>query len=129
MNFFLYWINKKGEKELITCKLNGQILPGVIRHSVLQLAEKWGIKAVEREFTIQEVIEANEEGRVLEAFGTGTAAIICPINTMNYNGKNYNMSKNQDDNIGELGVKLYEYLLDVQYGVIKDHEWISSMDI
>lgn len=87
MNFFLFWINKAGEKELITCSLNGQILPGVIRNSVLELAKKWGIKTNEREFKIQEVIEAINEGRVLESFGTGTAAIVCPIKTMTHNGK------------------------------------------
>ena len=87
MNFFLYWINKEGQKELITCSLNGTILPGVIRHSILELAEKWGIRAVEKEFTIHEIIDAVKEGRILEAFGSGTAAIICPIKTMNYKGK------------------------------------------
>ena len=87
MNYFVYWINKQGEKELITCNLNGEILPGVIRNSVLELANKWGIKVSEREFKIQEVIEACEEGRILESFGTGTAAIICPIKTMTYKDK------------------------------------------
>ena len=87
MNFFVYWVNKKGQKELVTCNLNGTILPGVMRHSILELAKKWDIKATEREFTIHEVVQAVEEGRMLEAFGTGTAAIICPIKTMNYQGK------------------------------------------
>ena len=87
MNFFVYWVNKQGQKELVTCNLNGTILPGVMRHSILELAKKWDIKCVEREFTIHEMIQAVEEDRMLEAFGTGTAAIICPIKTMNYQGK------------------------------------------
>lgn len=87
MNFFVYWINKKGEKELVTCNLNGTILPGVMRQSILDLAKKWDIKATEREFHVEEIIQAIEEDRMLEAFGTGTAAIICPIKTMNYQGK------------------------------------------
>lgn len=86
MNYFLYWINKQGEKELITCPLNGQILPGVIRKSVMEIAQKWGVKVTEREFTIHEVVDALNEGRVLESFGSGTAAIICPIRSMYYKG-------------------------------------------
>jgi len=132
MNFFVYWVNKKGEKELITCELNDQILPGVIRDSVLELAKQWGIKASEREFTIHELIEAAEEGRVLESFGTGTAAVICPINIMNYKGKNFKMFKNTNPNeniSGDLGLKIYNYLLDVQYGIIKNYKWVTSFEI
>jgi branched-chain amino acid aminotransferase len=129
MNFFLYWVNKNGEKELITCNLNGEILPGVIRDSVLQLSKKWGIKTTEREFTIQELIEAQQEGRIFEAFGTGTAAIVCPVNNINYKGENYNMLKDTSQQLGELAGRLYNYLLDIQTGVIKDQEWISSIDI
>jgi branched-chain amino acid aminotransferase len=87
MNFFVYWINKKGKRELVTCCLNGTILPGVMRHTILELANSWDITTDEREIHIDEIIEAIEEGRMLEAFGSGTAAIICPIKSMNYNGK------------------------------------------
>ena len=87
MNYFVYWINEQGEKELVTCPLNGQILPGVIRNSVLELAREWGIKATEKEFTIQELLKAQTEERVLESFGTGTAAIVCPVKTMTYQNK------------------------------------------
>ncbi len=84
MNFFVYWVNKQGEKELVTCNLDGTILPGVIRDSVIKLAEEWGIKVSERQFYITEIIEAIKEKRMIEAFGTGTAAIVCPIKTINY---------------------------------------------
>lgn len=84
MNFFVYWINKQGEKEIVTCHLDGTILPGVMRDSVIQLAKEWGIKLSEREFYITEIIEAIKENRMIEAFGTGTAAIVCPIKTINY---------------------------------------------
>lgn len=87
MNFFVYWINKQGEKELVTCHLDGTILPGVMRDSVIELAKEWGIKVSEKEFYIQEVIEAIKEKRMIEAFGTGTAAIVCPIKSIHYNGE------------------------------------------
>lgn len=84
MNFFVYWINKQGEKELVTCNLDGTILPGVMRDSVIQLAKEWGIKVSEREFFITEIVDAIKEKRMIEAFGTGTAAIVCPIKSINY---------------------------------------------
>ena len=41
MNLFLYWINEDGEEELATPPLDGIILPGVTRQSILDLAHKW----------------------------------------------------------------------------------------
>lgn len=87
MNFFVYWINKKGEKEIVTCSLDGTILPGVMRDTVINIAREWGIKVTERDFYIQEIVDAVKENRMLEAFGTGTAAIICPIKSINHKGE------------------------------------------
>ena len=87
MNFFVYWVNKKGEKELVTCPLDGTILPGVMRDSVINVANEWGIQVSERNFYIQEIIEAIKEKRIIEAFGTGTAAIICPIKSIHFKGE------------------------------------------
>lgn len=87
MNFFVYWVNKKGEKELVTCPLDGTILPGVMRDSVIKVGNEWGIQVTERNFFIQEIIEAIREKRIFEAFGTGTAAIICPIKSIYYKGE------------------------------------------
>ena len=94
MNFFVHWINEKGEKELITCPTDGLILPGVTRDSVIQLAKEWNMKITERHYNINEVIKALQEGRLLEAFGTGTAAVICPIKSLSYKGKvKYNKTR------------------------------------
>jgi branched-chain amino acid aminotransferase len=87
MNFFVHWVNEKGEKELITCPTDGLILPGVMRNSIIELAKEWGVKVTERHYNINEVLKAINEGRVLEAFGSGTAAIICPIKNVTYKGK------------------------------------------
>lgn len=123
MNFFVYWINKKGQKELITCPLDGTILPGVIRDSIMNLCKnEWNVNVSERHHSIHEVVEAIKEGRLLEAFGTGTAAIVCPIRELAYKGTNYTLIKDPKQNIGELGKKIYDNLLDIQTGVIK-HPW------
>ena len=86
MNFFVYWVNKKGEKELITSSLDGTILPGVMRDSVINIAKEWDIKVCERDFTIHEIIDSLKEDRFIEAFGTGTAAIVCPVKEISYKG-------------------------------------------
>jgi len=53
MNFFVYWYNAEGEKELITCPLDGTILPGVTRKSILDISKKWGqFRVTERKFKI-----------------------------------------------------------------------------
>jgi branched-chain amino acid aminotransferase len=122
MNFFVYWVNKQGETELITCPLNGTILPGITRDSVISLCKEWGVKVTEREFTIKEVVEAFKEDRILEAFGTGTAAVICPIKDIVYKDTSYVVDKIGNKPIGELGRKLYDNLLDIQTGVT-DHPW------
>jgi branched-chain amino acid aminotransferase len=44
---------------------------------------------VERPFTIAQVCEAASEGRVMEAFGTGTACVLCPIEGIHYRGSDY----------------------------------------
>jgi len=65
MNLFCFWINAKGEKELITAPLDGTILPGVTRSSILDLARQWGeFKVSETKWTIHELIAALKEKRV-----------------------------------------------------------------
>lgn len=80
MNFFVYWKNEKGENELITPPLDGTILPGVTRMSILELTKGLNeFKVSQKPFKIQELMKACKEGRVYEAFGAGTAAIVSPV--------------------------------------------------
>ena len=83
-NFFIVWENKQGGRELVTASLESQvILPGVTRRSVLELARERlslplatglpPVDVVERPFTIGELEEAWKEGRIIEAFVSGTA--------------------------------------------------------
>lgn len=76
-NFFVVWKNAEGKVELVTAPLgDGIILEGVTRCSVLDMArERLGeeVTVVERKFTMDEVVKASEEGRLLEAFASGTA--------------------------------------------------------
>ncbi|KAJ7417279.1 Branched-chain-amino-acid aminotransferase [Willisornis vidua] len=90
MNLFLYWINEDGENELATPPLDGIILPGVTRQSILDLARSWGeFKVSERYITMSDLTTALEEDRVKEMFGAGTACVVCPISKILYKGKDF----------------------------------------
>jgi len=99
--------------EVITAPLNGTILPGVTRDSVLKLCEHWGIKAVERRITIDEVLAAQADGSLKEAFGSGTAAVISPVGSFAYKGKEYQVG---DGGVGEISRRLYDEIIGIQLG-------------
>lgn len=86
MNLFVYWINEQGEKELVTAPLDrGDILPGVTRDSILEMCKEWNeFKVSERTLTMPAVRTALREGRLLEIFGSGTAAVISPVSIIHY---------------------------------------------
>ncbi|KAJ2062716.1 branched-chain-amino-acid transaminase bat2 [Coemansia sp. S146] len=119
MNFFIFWINADGEKELVTAPLDGIILPGVTRDSLLALARQWGeFKVSERKITMPEVVKAVEEGRMLEAFGAGTACIVCSVSEVFYQDSNIAIPVDPTDPnavYGPLTKRLRAELLDVQY--------------
>ncbi|KAJ2614152.1 branched-chain-amino-acid transaminase bat2 [Coemansia sp. RSA 1365] len=119
MNFFIFWTNTEGKKELVTAPLDGIILPGVTRDSLLELARKWGeFKVSERKVTMPEVLKALEENRMLEAFGAGTACVVCSVSEVLYNGKTYQIPvdpSNPNAVFGPLTMRLRKELLDIQY--------------
>jgi branched-chain amino acid aminotransferase len=90
MNIFVFWKNENGEDELITPPLDGTILPGVTRDSILNLSRSLGeFNVVEKVFKIQEMMKAVKEGRMYEAFGSGTAAVVSPIQSFYMHGETY----------------------------------------
>ncbi|KAL0883817.1 hypothetical protein ABMA27_015906 [Loxostege sticticalis] len=85
MNIFMVYINDQGDKQLSTPPLNGLILPGVTRRSILELASQWEDLTVKEEvLTMKRVIELNQQGRLLEMFGAGTAVVISPISRVGF---------------------------------------------
>lgn len=90
MNLFILWKNAQGETELVTPPLDGAILPGVTRDSILSLAREWGeFKVSERKLTMPELRDAVKENRVKEVFGAGTACIVSPVKMIEYQGEVY----------------------------------------
>jgi len=106
---------------LVTPPLEGSILPGITRDSVLQLAGDWGYSVSERRITIDEVIAAGKKGTLQESFGTGTAAVISPVGELSYRDEQIKVNSGA---AGELAARLYEELQAIQFGYREDpHKW------
>uniref|UniRef100_A0A672HGV7 Branched-chain-amino-acid aminotransferase n=1 Tax=Salarias fasciatus TaxID=181472 RepID=A0A672HGV7_SALFA len=113
MNIFLHWINEDGEEELATPPLDGIILPGVTRQSILDITREWNEFLVsERYLTMAQLCSALRQQRVREMFGSGTAAMICPIGHIFYQGENLHVPC-QDQQITS---RLAKELTDIQVG-------------
>ena len=101
---------------VVTPKLNGSILPGVTRDSVLALCREWGIPTEERQISVDEVVAAAESGAMEECFGTGTAAVISPVGELRYEEEKMPIGGGK---IGELTQKLYDTITGIQLGEIE----------
>ncbi|KAJ8330164.1 branched-chain-amino-acid transaminase bat2 [Batrachochytrium dendrobatidis] len=131
MNCFLYWINEDGVKELRTPPLDGTILPGVTRDSILELSREWGeFKVTEGEISMTTLSKAIDEGRVLEMFGAGTAAIVSPIKRIRYQDKDLTIPldpKDSTSQAGPLTKRFADTIMGIQYGEIP-HKWSVVLD-
>lgn len=117
MNAFFFIMNKETNRpELVTAPLSrGDILPGVTRDSILHLARAWGdFDVTERYATMPEIKLAAEEGRLIEAFGAGTAAVVTPISGIQYKGVDIEVPTG-----GELAKRIWNEMTGIQYGKIK----------
>ncbi|MCT6925631.1 MULTISPECIES: branched-chain amino acid aminotransferase [Bacillales] len=120
MNIF-FKINGK----VITPALNGSILPGITRDSMLHLLKAKNIDVEERRITIDEVVQAFEEGTLEEAFGAGTAAVISPIGELKWQNRKLTVN---DGQIGAVTQMLYDTLTGIQNGTMEDpFGWIVKL--
>lgn len=103
----------KIDGEIVTPKLTGSVLPGITRKSCIEMLKSWGYKVSERLLSVDELIGAAENGKLEEAWGTGTAAVISPIGHLNYKDKDHVVCGNK---IGDLTRKLYDELTGLQWG-------------
>ena len=107
----------KIDGKVVTPMLNGSILPGVTRDSIITLCKDFGYEVEERRVSLEELMVAAESGKLEECFGTGTACVVSPV------GKLVNKEKILEINqgkIGELSQKLYDTLTAIQYNKIED---------
>lgn len=117
MNIFF----KIGSK-FLTPKLNGSILAGITRDSVIKLIKDMGYELEEREIDIAEIYEAYDNGSLEEVFGTGTAAVISPVGEL-FDGEKKMVINNFE--IGKFSQKLYDILTGIQLRKIEDKfNWV-----
>jgi branched-chain amino acid aminotransferase len=105
------------DQEIITAPLTGSVLRGITRDSVIRLSKDWGLKVSERKISIYEIIDAAKSGRLKEAFGAGTAAVISPVGQITYKGEDFMVAGGK---MGEISERLYNELIAIQYGYKED---------
>ena len=111
--------------KVVTPKLVGSILPGITRKSIIELLKSEGVEVEERLLSVDELIEALENGTLEEAWGCGTAAVVSPIGELAYKGKKYIINNGQ---IGALTQRLYDTLTGIQWGKVEDKfGWVCKL--
>ena len=111
----LFKIN--GEVITPSPKEQTSILDGITHRTVMAVSKAWGVPAVERKISIDEVIKAYEDGTLEEVFGSGTAAVISPVGVLEYKGKEYVINGGK---VGEFTQKMYDYIEGIHMGEIED---------
>lgn len=103
--------------KIVTPMLNGSILPGVTRDSVINMCRHLGYEVCERKISVDELVAAAKSGELEEVFGTGTAAVISPVGKLRYKDDVMTIGNGE---IGELSQKLYDTLTGIQWGELDD---------
>ena len=113
--------------KIVTPALTGSVLPGITRKSCIEILKDWGYEVEERLLSVNELVKAAKKGKLDEAWGTGTAAVVSPIGHLFYEGKDYMVS---DDKIGELTQRLYDELTGIQWGRKPDKKgWCYKVEV
>jgi branched-chain amino acid aminotransferase len=112
--------------KIITPPLDGTILPGVTRDSVLQLLDSEGFSVEQRKLSLEEITAAANDGSLEEVFGTGTAASISPVDSLGIKGEKIVIG---DGGVGPVSAQLLQRLTDIQYGRAADPwGWTLTVD-
>lgn len=115
----------KIDGEIVTPALTGSILPGITRKSCLEVLRAKGYSVSERLLSVDELIEAMEQGKLEEAWGCGTAAVVSPIGKLAYGEKEYVINNGK---IGDVTQYLYDTLTGIQWGLIEDgFNWVYKL--
>ena len=111
--------------KIVTPMLTGSVLPGITRRSCIQLLKDWGYEVEERLITAQELFEAAQAGKLDEAWGTGTAAVVSPIGEMGWEDQHVVVNGGE---IGPVTQKLYDTLTGIQWGTQPDpYGWVVKL--
>ncbi len=120
MNIFF-----KIDGKIVTPMLNGSILPGVTRASVIDVCKSWGYDVEERRISVDELYEAAKNGKLEEVFGSGTAAVISPVGTLKFGDDVFDINNGK---IGEVSQRVYDTITGIQTGKVEDtFNWIVEV--
>jgi branched-chain amino acid aminotransferase len=112
--------------QIVTPSLNGSILSGVTRDSVMKLAPTLGYTVEERQIDVHDLMADIRAGKVTEAFGSGTAAVITPVGKLCYKDECLQLTGGK---VGEITQQLYDTLTGIQTGKLKDEfGWIRFVE-
>ncbi len=115
----------KIDGEIVTPLLTGSILPGITRKSCIEVLKSLGYKVNERLLSVDELVEAMKSGKLEEAWGCGTAAVVSPIGKLAYGDEEYVVGGGK---IGEVTQKLYDILTGIQWGKVEDtFHWVHKL--
>ena len=115
----------KIDGEIVTPKLTGSILPGITRKSCIEVLKKLGYTVSERLLSVDELVSAMKAGKLEEAWGCGTAAVVSPIGKLAYGDDEYTINGGK---IGEVTQKLYDILTGIQWGKLPDEfGWVYKV--
>lgn len=123
-NFFVVWKTREGAVEMVTAPLGNKIiLDGVTRRSLVELARErlQGVSMVEREFEMREIVEAADEGRLVEAFTAGTAFFVSSVCEIRFGERDIKLELDEGGN-GEYAGVLKGWMKEIMYGPAK-REW------
>ncbi|KAK9451902.1 aminotransferase [Limtongia smithiae] len=126
MNVFFVFKLEDGRNELVTAPIDGTILEGVTRDSILALAREklpeseWVVS--ERQFTISEVAERATKGTLVEAFGSGTAAVVSPVKEISWRDTTITVPLQPGKETGKVAEMMANWMAEIQYGEVP-HPW------
>ena len=113
------------DKRIITPPLNGSILPGITRDSIIRLADESGHQVVEQNYSFDQWEADARSGTLRECFACGTAAVITPIGEVKSKKGNFVIGNGGG---GEVARTLKEKLVGIQYGRVADtHGWVTRL--
>ncbi len=117
MNFFVVM-----NGEVVTPPLEGTILAGVTRDSVLTLLREAKVPVSERPIRLEEIVAAHFQGKLQEVFATGTASSVAPIGEIGWDGGKLTLEPSRSMNIAN---RMREELTAIQHGAVADSRgWI-----
>ncbi|KWV93349.1 branched-chain amino acid aminotransferase [Erythrobacter sp. YT30] len=119
----LFFVRKDGS--VFTPPLTGTILPGITRHSLIEMLQEEGLEVREEPYSIDQWREEAESGELLETLACGTAAVVTPVGTVASPDGEFTIGTG---GIGQMAMKMREKLVGIQNGHLEDkHGWVMRV--